>query len=283
MRSIRKFYKRLSKIITFTGIDPRSLRLISSKLMLNLVRLAVALILLTIISSFYIYFYQPQYIGKIKYRSLLLLSKYTNVNFNKFRIVINGAVKSDKRIISDIIDNKYKTQNISDSLIGLNELIKEIKSKQKWIDSIHIFRSLPNLINVNIVEYVPFAIWKDHNNYYVVDSNGQIIPINSDADYDHLIVLSGNNAYSQVKSLFNIMAINPEISSRIYSATWVGNRRWDLRFDNSLLIKMPSSQITNSWKKLVKLYNTNGSFYNLKTIDLRIKDKIYLEYNNIKS
>ena len=283
MRSIRKFYKRLFKILTITRIDPRSLRLISSKLMLNLTRLIVALILLAIITSSYIYFYQPQYIGKIKYRSLLLLSKYTNVNFNKFRIVINGAVKSDKRIISDIIDNKYKTQNISDSLIGLNELIKEIKSKQKWIDSIHIFRSLPNLINVNIVEYVPFAIWRDHGNHYVVDSNGQIIAIDSDTDYDHLIVLSGNNAYSQVKSLFNIMAINPEISSRIYSATWVGNRRWDLRFDNSLLIKMPSSQITNSWKKLVKLYNTNGSFYNLKTIDLRIKDKIYLEYNNIKS
>ncbi len=278
MRFIRKIYR---KITGLGKISSRELRLfVSNKIVLNLVRLLVLLIVLLALFCLYIYIYKPHYIDKAKNRSIYLLSKYTDINFNKFTVVTKGTVRSDKEAISRIIQEKYQNKKASESLNEFDDLIKEIKQDQKWIDSIHIFRSLPNKINVNIVEFVPFALWKDLDKYYVVDSNGQIIPIDNEEEFDYLIVLSGKNAYLHVKSIFNIMAINPQISARIYSATWVGNRRWDLRLDNSLLIKLPSSKITNSWNKLVRLYNTEGSFYNLKVIDLRIKNKIYLEYKD---
>ncbi len=276
-----QFVKKLIKKLSFKKLDSRDFRLfISNKIVLNLLRLTVALIFVAILLASYIYVYKPEYIEKAKYHSLLLISKYANIDFNGYKVIVNGVNRSDKDAIIKIIDNRYSNKNVVQSIDNFDDLVKEIKNNQKWIDSIHIFRSLPNKINVDIVEYVPFALWKKSDNYYVVDSNGKIIPIDDPSEYDDLIVLSGKDAYIHVKSLFNIMAISPKISSRIYSATWVGNRRWDLRFDNSLLIKMPSTRITHSWNKLVDLYNTDGSFYNLKVIDLRIKGKIYLEYKD---
>lgn len=275
------FLGYFKKVFAFKKLNSRGVRLfISNRIILNLLRLTVALIFAFVVFCSYVYFYKPEYIQRLKNHSLILLSKYSNIDFKGYQIIINGVNKSDRDVIIKIISDRYSNKNVVQSINNFDDLAKEIKSNQKWIDSIHIFRSLPNKINVDIVEYVPFALWKKADKYYVVDSNGKIIPIDDSSQYEDLIILSGKDAYIHVKSLFNIMAISPEISSRIYSATWVGNRRWDLRFDNSLLIKMPSTQITNSWNKLIDLHNADGSFYNLKVIDLRIKDKIYLEYKD---
>lgn len=269
------FFKNLKAKTT-----SRKIRLLSNKIVLNLIRLAITLLLLLIGTSYYIYFHNPKILNKIKYNSLSALSRITTLDYKKFEITINGAQRSDREEISKIIYDKYKGENQINSLDNLENLIKEIKKSQKWIDSIHIFRLLPNDINVEIEEFSPFAIWENGNKSYVIDNNGNKVIINSSEEFESLIILSGANAYTHVKSLFNIMVINPEISSRIYSAIWVGNRRWDLRLDSSLLIKLPSSNINEQWNQLVNLYNTKGSFYNLKVIDLRVKNKIYLEYKN---
>jgi cell division protein FtsQ len=108
--------------------------------------------------------------------------------------------------------------------------------------------------------------------------------VNSTDKFGYLVILTGKNAYKNVKSLFNILAIDPDISKNVYSATWVGGRRWDIRFENGLLIKLPSGNSDNdmrgAWNSLIKIYNMPGSLIGLKTIDLRIAKKIYLEYND---
>jgi cell division septal protein FtsQ len=98
-------------------------------------------------------------------------------------------------------------------------------------------------------------------------------------EFDHLMILTGQDANFSAKSLFNILAIDPEISANIYSATWVGSRRWDIRFSNNLLVKLPENNIQDAWERLIKIYNIPGSLINLNLIDLRIDKKIYLEYN----
>ena len=57
--------------------------------------------------------------------------------------------------------------------------------------------------------------------------------------------------------MFNILVINSEISQDIYSANWVGNRRWDIRFFDGLLVKLPEIEISDAWSDLIKIYSTN--------------------------
>lgn len=216
------------------------------------------------------------HVQKYKSRTINFISKNILLSNQDLKVVIKGLVRSDKKRILNIV-KKYTPSNKS---LDVDSLTSRIKKSEKWIDSIHIFRSLPNSLNINIIEFSPFAIWSDESSYFVVDSNGNKISVQDINDFDSLLILSGNDAYSHVKSLFNLMVINPDISSRIYSATWVGNRRWDLRLDNSVLVKLPAEKISDSWSRLVELFNSKGSFYNLKSIDLRVKGKIYLEYKS---
>ena len=140
---------------------------------------------------------------------------------------------------------------------------------------------MPNNLNIFIKEYEPFAIWQDENGRYLISKDGKIIAKDeSDGQFDHLIILTGEDANFNVISLFNILAIDPEVSNNIYSATWIGSRRWDIRFENNLLVKLPENNIKDAWRRLVKVYKIPGFLLNLNSIDLRIDKKVYLEYND---
>lgn len=117
----------------------------------------------------------------------------------------------------------------------------------------------------------------------MIDKDGNAIIFKNEKldseEFKNMIIISGDNANNNIRSLFNIIATNPEISDNIYSANWIGNRRWDIRFFNGLLVKMPEIDISESWHQFTKIYKNENS-ENIKSIDLRIKNKIYIEYKN---
>jgi cell division septal protein FtsQ len=98
-----------------------------------------------------------------------------------------------------------------------------------------------------------------------------------------MIILSGKNANQNAKSLFNILVINSEISQDIYSANWVGKRRWDIRFFDGLLVKLPEIEISDAWRDLIKIYLSSKNDKAIKSIDLRVDGKIYFQYYDKKS
>jgi len=224
--------------------------------------------------------FKPQYLEKIYTRFYLASSRYFNFdNYNFNSISISGNNRTSQEEIIDVIKKTQSLQNnTNDSLI--KKIIKEIKSELPWVNQISIVRTLPNKLNITIIEYEPFAIWQNNGQKYVIDKDGNKVRINDDSEFDNLIILSGKDANLNAKSLFNVLAANPEFSAKVYSATWIGERRWDIRFENGLLVKLPSHNIIKSWQHLIKIYNTPGSLVNLKVIDLRINDKVYLQYDD---
>lgn len=139
---------------------------------------------------------------------------------------------------------------------------------------------MPNSLNIEVIEYQPFALWHQGDKKYVSDKDGNIVLVHDVEEFRGLLILSGKGATNHVKSLFNIFAIDPKLSSHVYSATWVGDRRWDIRLDDGLLVKLPESNISDAWNGLLKIYNMPGSTLGLSVIDLRVEDKIYLEYGD---
>lgn len=226
--------------------------------------------------------FKPLYLNKIYAKLSNYSFHYLNLdNYDFTSINISGNNRSKKEeilLLIEKIKTDFKDKNSEESLIKI--LAVEIKNNQDWINKINISRTLPNHLNITISEYEPFAIWQNDGQKYVIDREGNKIRIENDDEFKDLIILSGNNANLNVKSLFNILAINPQIGAEIYSATWIGNRRWDVRFNNGLLVKLPASNFQEAWQNLIQIYSTKGSLENLISIDLRIDKKIYLEYDD---
>jgi len=253
----------------------------------------IAVIFIALIA---IQIYKPKLSNQIKNKGANYFYRYLKLDNFKFSSI---NISGNKRVLNEeivvIIKNfelekgsltKLKSDNI-DSIPLMQNLIDEIKSKLNWIDKIRIKRLMPDILNVEIEEYQPFAIWINDDKKFIIDKEGNSIPFLEEyersEEFKNMIILSGNDANENAKSLFNILVINSEISQDIYSANWVGNRRWDIRFFDGLLVKLPEIEISNAWYDLIKIYSASKNDKAIKSIDLRVSGKIYLQYYNKKS
>ena len=198
----------------------------------------------------------------------------------KYSESLTVNISGNQRVTNEEITKVILDANKDRPEFYIQNLIDDIKTNLPWIHDITITRSLPNHLNVTVSEFAPFAIFQSDGQKYLTDRDGNLILYKDSDEFDHLVILSGNGANKHARALFNIFATDPELSENVFSATWIGNRRWDIRFENGLLIRLPESEISDAWHRLIKINNMPGSLTGLKIIDLRIQDKVYLEYND---
>lgn len=229
--------------------------------------------------------FKPDYISKAYKKTSFYFFHYLNLDNYRFsEINIEGNFHvSDEDIIRVVNEVETSADNDIDSdgsRFFIKNLVQKIKLTLPWVDQVRVTRTMPNILNIAISEYEPFAIWQNEVGKYLSDKDGNLVPYEDLKEFENMVILSGEDANVNAKSLFNIFATDPHLSANVYSATWVSNRRWDIRFENALLIKLPATNIADAWQRLINIYNKPGSIIGLKVIDLRISDKVYLEYND---
>ena len=249
---------------------------------LKVVVLILSLIIILIIA---LKIFKPEIIEKSLVKTKFYFLHYLNLdNYQFHEIKISGNKRvSNEQIIAIVKKTQEKIFIDSEEYQPLiQNLIDEIKVNLPWVNHITISRNMPNILNIFITEYEPFAIWHSDDKKFIIDKDGNPVPLEDQAsqeEFKDMIILSGRAANNHAKALFNILAISPALSDKIYSATWVGDRRWNIRFDNGLLVKMPEEEIYDAWQQLIKI-NSQGQVDEYKVIDLRIVGKIYIEYND---
>jgi cell division septal protein FtsQ len=215
----------------------------------------------------------------------LIKYSYKIVNFNNINSNTTINIYGDHYANYDEIANLARQYLLNNHNIDNRELLESLKNQIQtlpWVSDVVIGINLQDSLNIHIKEYQPFAIWEDGDKKYIVSKDSKIIAIDDITKFENLVILTGKNAHKNVKSLFNILSIDPDISKNVYSATWIGDRRWDIRFSSGLLVKLPNNindNIRDAWNSLIQIYNMPGSIIGLKAIDLRITNKIYLEYD----
>ncbi|MGL9733041.1 MAG: cell division protein FtsQ/DivIB [Wolbachia sp.] len=201
------------------------------------------------------------------YLSKLLLSNGFSIN----EIVVTGNKFTNEKEILGLVN---KTQPIM--YLSLSRLADSIQSVSKWIKHVRIYRTLPNILHINIDEYKPFALWRDGNKISVIDSEGKVIT--DDYPIDNLIVITGQNSLSNLKFVKDILENKTQLSSYISSCVYIGNRRWNIILDNVSTIKLPEDNPHNAWDYLNQLQNTTDfTFSDWRIIDMRIIDKIFVK------
>lgn len=247
----------------------------------SILLLATVIVLIVAILGFF----RPEYLVRGYQTASSYFFTFLKLNNYRFsQINISGNHYVDKndiiKIVHHLESQVEEGVNSDVSQFFIHNLVAQIKANLRWVDQVVVTRSMPHILNITITEYSPFAIWQNGDVKYFTDKAGNLIPYEDLEEFKDMVILSGKDANINARSLFNIFASDPELSANVYSATWISNRRWDIRFANGLLIKLPESNISNAWQRLIKIYNIPGSIVGLKVMDLRISDKVYLEYND---
>jgi cell division protein FtsQ len=111
-----------------------------------------------------------------------------------------------------------------------------------WIRDARVSRRLPDTLVVDIVERRPAAIWQHNQQLALIDMDGVVLePVRLDAMPD-LPLIIGPAANQQAGALARLVEAAPQLKPAMAGATWIGGRRWDVRFQTGEVLALPEGE-----------------------------------------
>ncbi len=192
-------------------------------------------------------------------------------------VLITGTRNLSNNYIKDTVEI-YNDGSIFN--IELSSIYNKIK-QNSWVKEVSIERILPNIIKIKILENQPIAIWQNKKNNKLITANGDIIYDGNVNDFKNdFPIIKGNKSKENISSILKILEINQSFYENIWSLTFINERRWDLHFNQGLVVRLPSKDIKKAWEKIIKLQkNYNVLNLRLTEIDLRNPKQILGKIN----
>jgi cell division protein FtsQ len=162
-------------------------------------------------------------------------------------------------------------------------IARERLKKLPWIKEARVSLALPNQINVFLTERKPFAIWQINRELHVIDQDGEIIKGILAAEFAGLPTMVGKGANKAADSLFSLVAKTPNIANLMTAASFVGERRWDIRLDDRIDVQLPAEAAEEALLRLNKLQLDYQIFNkDILGIDLRVHDRLIVRVSDKK-
>lgn len=228
------------------------------------------LVIISLVSFFYIKEPLQRYstLAQDKITLFFLLSGLKLEN-----VYIEGRYYTTPETITNSLNLELGTPIFS---IDLNEVKTSLESID-WIKYAVVERILPNTINLKIVERTPIAFWQNNGKLFLLDDEGVLISENNLKQFKNLPIFVGDDAPLHGNMLIKIISEDKELYQHIVAAIRIGERRWNIRLDNGTEIKLPADNLQKAWEYVIKLFKNKKLLdINIKSIDLRIPDKIYI-------
>lgn len=149
-----------------------------------------------------------------------------------------------------------------------------------WVAEARIERRLPDTILVYLTEREPVAIWQKNKKFLLVDKGGAIIGSQGLDRYRDLKIIIGDTAPKHAAALLAMLAAEPEMMERVTHAVWVSGRRWNIRIEDAIDIRLPAENPEAAWRKLSELEKEHGLLKrDISAVDLRVPDKMTVRMN----
>lgn len=147
-----------------------------------------------------------------------------------------------------------------------------------WIADAIVQRRLPGTLYVRIEERKAMAIWQRKGRFVLVDGTGSVIGTERLDRYAHLKVIVGETAPQHAPALLAMMATAPTLMQRVRAGVWVGGRRWNLRLDDGIDIRLPETGMHAAWDRLVRLERDRQLLSrDITAVDLRFRDRLVVQ------
>lgn len=111
-----------------------------------------------------------------------------------------------------------------------------------WVKDARVSRRYPDTLVVDIVERSPAALWQDGNRLTLIDADGHVLDKVAVTRMPDLPLIVGPGANGHARALDALLGKAPTIKAQLVSASWVGQRRWDLAVQTGETIALPEGQ-----------------------------------------
>jgi cell division protein FtsQ len=163
-----------------------------------------------------------------------------------------------------------------DSILAFSpEAARQRIESLSWVASAAVERRLPDTVAITIVERKPIALWQHNEKITLIDSAGANLgPVAIEAA-PGLPLIVGGDAAPHASALLGLLADHPEIAKRVQASNWIGSRRWDLKLDNGIEVRLPEDGVAEALQQLADAEASSRILErDVAVVDLRLAGKM---------
>lgn len=216
--------QRKTGLIEEFGLAPETVR----RLRLWLLLIAAVALTLAALAAFRV----PQTVGTALGRSI------GDAGFAVRRVEIRGLNRMQRLPVYAVaLDQESMAMPLVD-LEGTRQRLLRFG----WVREARVSRRLPDTLVIDVVERQPAAIWQHRQRLSLIDRDGVVLErVRLDAMPD-LPVVIGPAANRHASSLSRLFNAAPHLKPLAGGATWIGGRRWDIRFQTGEVLALPEGE-----------------------------------------
>lgn len=162
-----------------------------------------------------------------------------DMGFVVHNIQLTGLRQVDRDTVYRIVSEAHGQDM---PLVDLAQLRAELL-QLGWIEDARVSRRLPDTLAIDLVERVPSAVLQRNQQLYLIDGEGHILSaVDPHTMPVSLPLVIGDGVESHIGALHTLIASQAPLKQLIEGATWIGQRRWDLRFQSGETLSLPEGE-----------------------------------------
>lgn len=164
------------------------------------------------------------------------------------------------------------------SLIGFDaDAARERIAALPWVKVAAVRKVYPDEIEVRIEEREAFAILQQGSSLSLIERDGDVIAPFDGRRHAALPLMVGIGAQKGADFVAKIGRY-PELASRVKGYIRVADRRWDLRLENGITIRLPEGDEDTALAEVLLLDRQQGLLSrDIAGVDLRLDDRVVVQ------
>ena len=211
-----------------------------------------------------IYFFLLILVGSINNISInnLKLEKVKNIN-------IFGLEEDDQKKIL----NNFNELDLKSIFLINKKNFQYIIESNSLVEEYNVIKKYPYSIDINIKQTNFIARINKNGKFFLIGNNGKLS--NNKNLKKQLPYIFGNPEIKEVLELKKIIDQSNIKYSQIESLYYFKSNRWDLKFNNKIIVKLPENIKRETLDK-ISVFLENIKLDNKKVVDVRVKNQIII-------
>lgn len=202
-----------------------------------------------------------------------LLARSAHHGFAVRNILIEGRENTDPRELKEVVGLSW-----GDPIFGFDtgELRARVETLS-WVRQARVERRLPDTVFIRLEERTPLALWQIDGGLRLIDESGTILAAQYLGRFQSLPLVVGPGAHETAREILSLVEAEPVLRNRVAACVRIGQRRWDLKLTNGLVLKLPEQSMEVALRRAAESQSREGIFERgLVAVDLREADRMIL-------
>jgi cell division protein FtsQ len=168
------------------------------------------------------------------------------------------------------------------SLLFLDaDTVRDKLKSNPWIGDATVLKLYPGRLQIDIVERSAFALWQLDGRLAVIADDGAVLEPYVTRRFATLPLVVGKGAQTRARDFLALLDRYPQVRSVTKAAIFVGERRWNLRLNDGLDVRLPENDVGNALATLSKLDHEDKLFSrDIVAVDMRLPDRFVVQLSD---